>query len=117
MKASTQGDRNMNFDGMESLTPQRSSKYKTNAWSGHSNDGRSVNMGRGPVRGNDGMCCQPKNTAGKPVGGPKPRPPSHVHDTHAPGAYGKAPYRGVGGTMPKKPVDSMSINYGPSSQY
>lgn len=45
----TQSDRNMNFDGMESMAPGRSSKYQTNHWSGHSNDGREVNFGRGPT--------------------------------------------------------------------
>lgn len=52
--ANTQQDRNLNFDGMESVAPQHSSKYHTNAWSGHLNDGRTVNFGRGPTRGNMG---------------------------------------------------------------
>ena len=46
--AGTQQDRNMNFDGMESMAPSKSSKYQTNTWSGHMNDGREVNMGRAP---------------------------------------------------------------------
>ena len=50
----TQDDRNMNFDGMESMAPSRSSKYQTNTWSGHMNDGREVNFGRGPTKGNYG---------------------------------------------------------------
>jgi len=54
----TQEDRNMNFDGMESMAPSRSSKYQTNTWSGHMNDGRDVNFGRGPTRGNMG-CGKP----------------------------------------------------------
>jgi hypothetical protein len=52
--AKTQEDRNMNFDGMENMAPSRSSRYKTNAWSGHMNDGRLVNKGRGPTVGNHG---------------------------------------------------------------
>lgn len=52
--ASTQQDRNMNFDGMESIAPKHSSTYHTNAWSGHLNDGRTVNFGRGPTVGNTG---------------------------------------------------------------
>ena len=52
--AGTQQDRNMNFDGMESMAPSKSSKYMTNAWSGHMNDGRLVNKGRGPTTGNMG---------------------------------------------------------------
>jgi len=51
---STQSDTNMNFDGMERMAPQRSTKYMTNQWSGHMNDGREVNFGRGPTRGNMG---------------------------------------------------------------
>ena len=50
--AGTQSDRNMNFDGMESMAPKHTSKYAHNQWSGHSNDGRLVNKGRGPTRGN-----------------------------------------------------------------
>ena len=50
--AGTQQDRNMNFDGMESIAPKHSNKYQTNQWSGHANDGRTVNKGRGPTRGN-----------------------------------------------------------------
>ena len=47
--AKTQDDRNMNFDGMESIAPKHSSKLHTNHWSGHANDGREVNFGRGPT--------------------------------------------------------------------
>ena len=50
--AGTQTDKNLNFDGMESMSPGRSSKYQTNTWSGHMNDGRLVNKGRGPTVGN-----------------------------------------------------------------
>ena len=52
--AGTQSDRNMNFDGMESIAPKGSTKYAHNQWSGHSNDGRLVNKGRGPTKGNEG---------------------------------------------------------------
>ena len=52
--STTQQDTNMNFDGMERMAPSRSSRYMTNAWSGHMNDGREVNFGRGPTRGNMG---------------------------------------------------------------
>lgn len=62
--ASTQSDRNMNFDGIGEGPAKGSGKYAGNQWSGHSNDGRLVNKGRGPTRGNDGT--QPI-TAGKPV--------------------------------------------------
>ena len=57
--ASTQTDKNMDFDGMaQTGTGRVNQKMQTNAWSGHMNDGREVNMGRGPTKGNMG--------AGKP---------------------------------------------------
>jgi len=43
-------------------------KYAKNQWSGHSNDGREVNMGRGPTKGNDGSCGH----SGMPHVGAKP---------------------------------------------
>jgi hypothetical protein len=61
---STQSDTNMNFDGMESMAPSRSSKYMTNQWSGHMNDGRLVQKTQAPNRtGNDGSCDTPRNLA------------------------------------------------------
>jgi len=125
----------MKFDGMEPSSTGRSSKFAGNHWSGHSNDGRTVNKGRGPTRGNDGT--QPI-TSGKPVtkDGFRRAPDS---------ATGSAQYRGVGGTTVKKPANPDSIrakqtggpdygavtkgrtpdvaggrsnfNYGPKSQY
>ena len=43
-------------------------KYAKNQWSGHSNDGRLVDMGRGPTKGNDGACGH----SGMPHQGAKP---------------------------------------------
>ncbi len=43
-------------------------KYAKNQWSGHSNDGREVNFGRGPTKGNDGSCGH----SGMPHAGAKP---------------------------------------------
>ena len=65
MKAARdQSDRNMNFDGMESMSPSRSSKHMTNTWSGHMNDGRLVQKAQAPNRtGNDGSCDTPRNLA------------------------------------------------------
>ena len=52
---STQSDTNMNFDGMaDTGTGRVNQKVHTNTWSGHMNDGRLVNMGRGPTVGNRG---------------------------------------------------------------
>jgi hypothetical protein len=59
---STQSDTNMDFDGMARTgTGRVNQKVHTNQWSGHMNDGREVNMGRGPTKGNMG-CGKP----GKP---------------------------------------------------
>lgn len=68
------------------------------------------NAGRGPTKGNDGACHDPVSGAGSAKGAP-----SHVHDTHAPGAYGKAQYRGVGGTaMPKTGKTTFNSGRGPT---
>ena len=41
------------FDGAAGDGVNRAgNKYAKNHWSGHSNDGRGVNYGRGPTRGN-----------------------------------------------------------------
>ena len=40
-----------------------SDKFSHNQWSGHSNDGRLVNKGRGPTVGNDGKCHTAKTPA------------------------------------------------------
>ena len=74
--AGTQSDRNMNFDGMESIAPKHSSKYHTNQWSGHLNDGRTVNYGRGPTRGNDGMCHNPGTPSQSVTKDKAKRPPT-----------------------------------------
>ena len=64
---STKSDTNMDFDGMERIAPRHSSKYQTNQWSGHMNDGREVNMGRGPTVGNRGCGAPGKPGAMKSV--------------------------------------------------
>ena len=54
---STQSDKGLGFDGAEVVSARKPSQsVKKNQWSGHSNDGREVNMGRGPTKGNDGSC-------------------------------------------------------------
>ena len=65
--AKDQSDRNKNFDGMESMAPSKSSKYQTNTWSGHMNDGREVNFGRGPTKGNNGAQAPGQKGATKSV--------------------------------------------------
>lgn len=93
-------DSSLVFDGLATGTSYtQSPKFRSNQYTGHSNDGRLVNKGRGPVVGNTG------------TGAPE-RAPSSVPDTHAKGAYGKTAYRGVGGTTVKCPSDADSINAG-----
>jgi hypothetical protein len=53
---STQSDHNMNFDGMESMAPSRSTKFSGNQYSGKQDPNKTINKGRGPVKGNDGTC-------------------------------------------------------------
>ena len=66
---STQSDMNLDFNGMKGDGVNRgANKFAKNQWSGHSNDGRTVNMGRGPTKGNDGSCGH----AGMPMTGSKP---------------------------------------------
>lgn len=55
MKANgkTQTDSNMNFDGMERMSPSRVSKdYCSNQYSGVQNPNKLINKGRGPTVGN-----------------------------------------------------------------
>ena len=52
---STQSDKGLGFDGAEVVAARKPSQsVNKNQWSGHSNDGRTVNMGRGPTKGNTG---------------------------------------------------------------
>lgn len=56
-RAGTQNDTGLGFDGSAPVTTRGvSGNYNKNHWSGHLNDGRTVNMGRGPTKGNDGSC-------------------------------------------------------------
>jgi hypothetical protein len=55
----TQSDTTLKFDGAERESTGRvNQKMHTNQWSGHMNDGREVNFGRGPTKGNMG-CGKP----------------------------------------------------------
>jgi hypothetical protein len=120
MKAARdQSDRNMNFDGMESMSPSRSSKYQTNQWSGHMNDGRLVQKAQAPNRtGNDGSCDVPRNLASsvtqdrgrKPMTSATPKLPAQgsVRDSINRGGQ----YRGEGGVTAKSPSNPDKIRVG-----
>jgi len=95
----TQSDAGLKFDGAEVMTQNRSNKFRGNQWSGHSNDGRTVQMAQAPNR---------KGNMGCGIEGPK-TPPSHTPDTHAKGAYGMPQVRNPGGTRKWEP--SATGNY------
>ena len=136
--AATQSDMNMNFDGMESMKVSRSSKYQTNQWSGHSNDGRLVNKGRGPtvaghtghktpgtvggvpavpaqgsVRDNINRGHQVRNPGGTTVVKCPPNPDKiRMGQSGGPG-YGQTQK----GSRPSTAAGQSDFNYGPKSQY
>ena len=127
--AGTQQDRNMNFDGMESMAPSKSSKYMTNTWSGHMNDGREVNFGRGPTRGNMGCGAPGQKGATKSVtkdayrAAPTDSLPASVKIKNPDYINGGAQVRTPGGTRAWDPVcgqnykgdaDKMNVGRGPT---
>jgi hypothetical protein len=111
----TQSDTNMNFDGMQNQSAAALKRFAGNKWSGHSNDGREVNFGRGPTRGNDGSCDTPRNLAAsvtrdtdrKPMTSPLPSLPAQgsIRDNINRGSQ----YRGSGGVMAKSPSNPDKI--------
>jgi hypothetical protein len=110
----------MNFDGMENQSPAALKRFAGNKWSGHSNDGREVNFGRGPTRGNDGSCDMPKNLGAsvtrdsdrKTMTSPLPSLPAQgsIRDNINRGSQ----YRGSGGVMAKSPSNPDKIRVGQS---
>ena len=105
MKANstTQSDSNMDFNGQERMAPGRSTKYMVNQHTGYMNDGRLVNKGRGPTKGNTGSLAQ----------GPKTPPtsalPASVKIKDPDYINGGAQVRNPGGTRAFAP--SMGQNY------
>jgi len=115
----TQMDQGLAFDGAgkESTGKVRGGLH-VNKWSGHMNDGRLVNKGRGPTVGNNGDCDTPKNLGASVTKDAHRKPPvsgvpavpkqGSVRDSINRGQQ----YRGPGGTMPKKPSNPDSIRIG-----
>jgi hypothetical protein len=109
---------NMEFDGIGAGPKAGSTKFAHNQWSGHSNDGRLVNKGRGPTRGNDGTCDTPKNLGASVTKDahrrpdtsslPSVPPQGSVRDNINRGHQ----VRGSGMTAVKKPRDPDSIRVG-----
>jgi len=76
--AKTQADKNLDFNGMAGDGVNRSAnRFAGNQWTGHSNDGRLVDKGRGPTKGNQD---HKPMTVGKPVtkDGYRPVPECHT---------------------------------------
>ena len=136
--AGDQSDRTMTFNGMTNEPEVAKPNYNTNHWSGHLNDGRDVNFGRGPVKGNGskgpavpavtGIPTErslPKNvdsinygTQQRGAGGTgvrKPSNPDMINPAKNPTNPGGKSYGDK--KLAKKPVDPDSINLGPSRQY
>lgn len=118
--AGTQTDKNLQFDGIGEGPKKGSSRFAHNAWSGHSNDGRTVNYGRGPTKGNDGVCHNPGTPSSSVTKDKYQRPP--VSGTPSVPAQGSvrdsinrgSQYRGVGGTTVKSPANPDQIRVGQS---
>jgi hypothetical protein len=93
-----------------------SNKFAHNQWSGHSNDGRLVNKGRGPTKGNDGECHNPGTPASTVTKDMPKRPPvSAVPSVPAQGSVRDSinrghQYRGQGGTSVNGFKDPNRIN-------
>lgn len=110
----TQSDVGLDFDGAKLMKVDRDSKrYHTNAWSGHANDGRLVQMGQQPNRkGNDGSCHHSGMAQGgkKPATSPTPSLPAQgsVRDSINRGSQ----HRGAGGTQVRHPASLDKINAG-----
>ena len=121
MKANskTQSDRGLGFDGAgQETNPAPRGGVQVNKWSGHMNDGRLVNKGRGPTVGNNGACDTPKNLgasvtrdtyrAAPTSGMPSLPAQGSVRDNINRGSQ----VRGSGMTAVKKPSDPDAIRVG-----
>jgi hypothetical protein len=101
---STQSDHNMNFDGMESMAPSRSTKFSGNMYSGVQKPNQTINKGRGPTVGNHGTTTE--SSCKPPVSGVPALPKQgSVRDNINRGAQVRTP----GGTRSFEP--SATQNY------
>jgi hypothetical protein len=122
----TQMDQGLTFDGAgKESTGRVRAGVHVNKWSGHANDGRLVNKGRGPTVGNNGDCDTPKNLGASVTKDAHRKPPvssvpalpkqGSVRDNINRGAQ----VRGSGMTSVKKPTnpDSIRIGQGGGTSY
>ena len=89
-----------------------SDKFSHNQWSGHSNDGREVNFGRGPTKGNQDYDAR----QGKHREPPTAALPSSTKIKNPDYINGGAQYRGVGGTTSTgfSNPDKINVGRGPT---
>lgn len=103
------------FNGQGGSGYSRSAKTtreQVNQWSGHLNDGREVNFGRGPTKGNQDYDAR----QGKHREPPTRALPSSTKIKNPDYINGGAQYRGVGGTTVKCPTnyDKQNVGRGPT---
>ncbi len=114
MKRAGDQSSSMDFEIGSSKVDKSSTKYAKNQWSGHSNDGRTVNMGRGPTRGNDGSCGHSgfSHSGNKPMTSAVPAVPAQgsVRDSINRGSQ----VRGGGTAMPKTGRVDFNAGRGPT---
>lgn len=104
----------MDFEIGTSAVKMSSTKFAKNAWSGHSNDGRLVNYGRGHTVGNNGSCGHSGFThSGKmPPTAAVPSVPAQgsVRDNINRGSQ----VRGGGKEMPTRGKTDFNVGRGPT---
>lgn len=103
----------MGFDGLTAQSPARSStRFAKNQFSGHSNDGRLVQMGQQPNRvGNDGKCHDPTHGPAKarPTADPVRGRPGNPDSMN----FGSQ-HRGGGTAEPKRGGTEFNVGRGPT---
>lgn len=105
----------MDFEIGSSATQKSSTRYARNQWSGHSNDGRLVQMNQQPNRrGNDGSCHHSgmSDSGRKPPTAALPSVPAQgsVRDNINRGSQ----VRGGGTAMPALGRDTFNMGRGPT---
>ena len=110
---STQSDKNLDFNGMAGDGVNRAgNRFAKNQYTGHSNDGREVNFGRGPTKGN-----QDYNAGQGAHREPPTRAlPGNLKTKNVDAINGGAQFRGYGSKEVKKPtnIDKIDFSRGPT---
>lgn len=114
MKSAKDQSSSMDFEIGSKEVKKSSTKFAKNQWSGHLNDGRTVNYGRGPTRGNDGSCGH----SGFSHSGKTP-PTSAVPAVPAQGSVRDninrgSQVRGGGTAMPARGKTEFNVGRGPT---